>query len=94
MQRPSQGPVDGHGRVLGVQVDPVGQAFDAPIVHGDKGGEEVMQRPPQVIVWLQLEPGGQSPPLTTHPSGDLGAGVMYAADTVAARPDRESNKSC
>jgi hypothetical protein len=94
MQRPSQGPVDGHGRVLGVQVDPVGQAFDAPTVHGDKGGEEVMQRPPQVIVWVQLEPGGQSPPPTTHPSGDLGAGVMYAADTVVARPDRQSNKSC
>ncbi|RMJ26278.1 hypothetical protein PHISP_02855 [Aspergillus sp. HF37] len=76
MHRPPQGPVDGHGRVLGVQVEPVGQAVAAPMVQGDKGGEEVMQSPPQVIVWVQLEPGGQSLPPTMHPSGDLGAGVI------------------
>ena len=63
MQAPPQGAVVGQ-IIVGVHVAPVGHGPLLPTVQGTSGVAvgEVMQRPPQVSVWVQIEPVGQGSP--------------------------------
>jgi hypothetical protein len=67
MQAPPQAPVAGQVMV-GVHVAPVGQGLLSPTVQGTCGGgvTRVKQRPPQVWVWVQVEPVGQGSPERMH----------------------------
>ena len=63
MQASPQAPVIGQ-IIVGVHVAPIEHGALLPTVQRTSGGavDEVMQRPPQVSVWVQIEPAGQGSP--------------------------------
>ena len=95
MQAPPHGRPPGGQTMVGVQVAPVGQGALLPTVQGTSGGmlDVIRQSPPQVEVWVQIEPVGQGEP----PMLQLERGGKERVAVVAARVEEEKRmkwRSC